>query len=332
MTVLVTGATGFVGSAVARKLVGRGEAVRVLARPASNRSNLDGLEVEVAEGDLRDRASLDRALKGCEALYHVAADYRLWVSRPDEIYRNNVDGTRDILRAAAQAGVARIVYTSSVAVLGLNKDGVPANEKTPVALGDMIGHYKRSKYLAEEEVRRLIGEEKLPVVIVNPSTPRGPLDVKPTPTGRMILNAALGKMPAYVGTGLNVVHVDDVAEGHLLAYGKGAIGERYILGAQNLSLREILTEVASLTGRKPPKLRIPHNAVLPVAVAAEGWARLRRGRGREPMVTVDGVRMAKKRMYFSADKAKGALGYAPRPAREAIADAVAWFRATGRCP
>ncbi|MCH8096389.1 MAG: NAD-dependent epimerase/dehydratase family protein [Proteobacteria bacterium] len=330
VTALVTGATGFVGSAVARKLLDAGKAVRVLVRAESDRRNIDGLRVEVVEGELGDRDSLARALEGCDALYHIAADYRLWVPDPHRMYANNVDGTRNIMEAALDAGVGRIVYTSSVAVLGLHPDGTPADEDLPVSVDDMIGHYKRSKFLAEEEVRRMVSEQDLPAVIVNPSTPIGPRDIKPTPTGRMIAEAAAGRMPAYVDTGLNVVHVDDVAAGHLLAFERGRVGERYILGAENLSLREILTEIAGLVGRRPPRLRLPHNLLLPVAVIAEGWARLT-GLG-PPMVTLDGIRLSKKKMFFTHAKAKRELGYAPRPVAEAFREAIAWFRQFGDCP
>ena len=327
MTTLVTGATGFVGAAVLRRLLARGETLRVLTREASDRRNIAGLEVEVAGGDLTDRASLTRAVRGCAALYHVAADYRLWVPDPEAIYRVNVEGSRDLLLAAAEAGVSRMVYTSSVATLGLNRDGSPADETTPVGLGDMIGHYKRSKFLAEQEVRRLIADDGLPVVIVNPSTPVGPRDVKPTPTGRMVLEAAAGRMPAFVDTGLNLVHVDDVAAGHLLAFELGRIGERYVLGGSDMTLAEILAAITRLTGRRPPKVRIPHNAILPLAYGAEAWARLR-GKG-EPFVTVDGVKMAKKKMFFSSAKAGKELGYQARPPEAALADAVQWFREQG---
>ncbi len=323
MTNLVTGGTGFVGSAVVRRLLARGQAVRVLVRPDSDRANLAGLDVELAEGDLGDRASLERAARGCTALYHVAADYRLWTRDPAAMLKVNVEGSRDVLLAAAAAGANRMVYTSSVAVLGLNRDASPADESTPVALADMIGPYKRSKFLAEAEVRRLIEAEGLPVVIVNPSTPVGPRDVKPTPTGRMIREAASGRMPAYVDTGLNVAHVDDVAEGHVLAFEKGEVGERYILGGENLTLREILGHIADAAGRRRPRLRLPHNAIVPVAYVAEAWTRLTGGG--EPFVTVDGVRMARKRMFFTSARAEQALGYSHRPAREALADAVKWF-------
>ena len=329
MTALVTGATGFVGSAVARRLIERGEEVRVLVRPQSDRRNIEGLDLEIVTGDLTDRRSLEQAVAGCTALYHLAADYRLWAPRPQEIYDTNVDGTGELMRAAAEAGVRRIVYTSSTATLGHARDGIPADEETPATLEDMIGPYKRSKFLAEAEVRRLARNQGLPVVIVNPSTPVGPRDIKPTPTGRMIVQAASGRIPAYVDTGLNVVHVDDVAEGHLLAYQHGQMGERYILGGDNLTLKQILTEIAELCGRRPPRLRLPAAAVLPIAAAAEAFSRLRGGR--EPMVTRDAVRMSRKKMYFSAEKAKRALAYAPRPAKAALVDAVHWFRRHGYC-
>ena len=327
MTTLVTGATGLVGSAVARALLARGERVRVLCRPAGARANLQGLDVEIHEGDLREPLSLAGAVAGCRALFHVAADYRLWVREPDELYQANVTGTLELLAAAAAAGVERIVYTSSVATLGLNADGTPADERTPVDPQRMIGHYKRSKYIAEDQVRRRVAGEGWPVVIVNPSTPVGPGDVRPTPSGRVLLDAARGRVPAYVDTGLNLVHVDDVAAGHLLALERGRVGERYILGGDDMSLREILTAVASLCGRRPPAVRLPHLAALPVAAASELWCRVR-GRG-EPLATLDGVRMSMKRMYFSSARAEAELGYRARPAMEAIRDAVEWFREQG---
>ncbi|MGE4220593.1 MAG: hopanoid-associated sugar epimerase [Alphaproteobacteria bacterium] len=327
MTILLTGATGFVGAAVLRKLVAAGEAVRALTRPGSDRRNLAGIECEVVEGDLTDPASLRRAVAGCAGLMHVAADYRLWVPDPRVLYRANVDGTRDLLRAAAEAGIGRIVYTSSVATLGLHADGTPADEATPVALADMIGDYKRSKFLAEAEVGRLIAEEGVPAVVVNPSAPIGPRDVKPTPTGRLIVEAATGRIPAFVDTGLNVVHVDDVADGHMRAYAAGIVGERYILGGDDMTLRGILTQVATLVGRQPPRVRLPRLPLYPVAFVAEAVARLT-GRG-EPLVTVDGLRMSRKLMYFKSDKARRELGYAPRPAADAIRDAIGWFRENG---
>jgi dihydroflavonol-4-reductase len=324
---LVTGASGFVGSAVVRALLARGERVRVLMRPSSDRRNVAGLDVEITEGDLMVPESLAPAVAGCSGVFHVAADYRLWTADSDAMFRANVDGSVAIVRAAHAAGVGRIVYTSSVAVLG-NVPGGQADEETPVGYGDMIGVYKRSKFRAEEAVRALIAETGAPVVIVNPSTPIGPRDVKPTPTGRMIVEAASGKMPAFVDTGLNVVHVDDVAEGHLLAFEKGEVGRRYVLGGDDMSLKDILAEIARLTGRRPPTLQLPHNLIMPIAAATELWARVS---GREPFATVDGVRMAKKRMYFSSARAKRELGYAPRPATEALADAVRWFKENGYC-
>jgi dihydroflavonol-4-reductase len=319
---LVTGATGFVGSAVARRLLRDGHSVRVLARPNSDRRNLQGLDVEVVEGDLTRAASLLPACDGCDALFHVAADYRLWAPDPGDLYRANVDGTRSILEAARKAGVPRIVYTSSVATLGIPKDGTPGSETTPVTVDDMIGHYKRSKFLAEE-VARQFAAEGTPVVIVNPSTPIGPNDIKPTPTGRIVRDAMLGRLPAYVDTGLNIVHVEDVAEGHWLAYERGVVGERYILGGYNMSLREVLTDIADIAGRKPPKVRLPHGVVMPIAHISEAWARLT---GMTPIATVEEVRMSKKRMFFTSAKAERELGYSARPARLALEDAVQWFR------
>jgi dihydroflavonol-4-reductase len=322
---LVTGATGFVGSAVARALLQAGHRVRVLARPNSDRRNLVDLSVEIAEGSMGDTESLARAVAGCRYVYHVAADYRIWVPDPAPMFRTNVAGTRDLLTAALEAGAERIVYTSSVATLGLVPGG-SANEETPSSAEDMIGPYKQSKFEAEEVARELAIGHGLPVIIVNPSTPVGPRDLKPTPTGRLILEAARGQMPAYVDTGLNIVHVDDVAAGHLAAAEKGRIGERYILGGENMSLAEILREVARKVGKRPPRLRLPHSALFPVAIGAEFAARIT---GREPFVTLDGVRMSRKKMYFTSEKASCELGYKPRPAREAIADAVSWFRTNG---
>lgn len=327
--VLVTGATGFVGTAVARALIAAGRRVRALSRPNSDRRNLAGLDLEIVEGSLEDAASLAAAVAGCGALYHVAADYRLWVRDPRAMYRANVDGTRALMSAALAAGVERVVYTSSVAVLGLHADGTASDETTPSTLDDMVGPYKRSKFLAEAEVRRLIETQKLRAVIVNPSTPIGPRDIKPTPTGRMIVEAASGRMPAFVDTGLNLVHVDDVARGHLLAEEQGRVGERYILGGENLSLAEILRRIAVIVGRSPPKVRLPLPVVWPVAVVAEAWGRFT---GKEPMLTFDSLRMARKKMYFSAAKAERELGFRARPANEALADAVGWFRSAGMVP
>ena len=329
MTTLVTGATGFVGSAVVRSLLSAGHDVRALARQHGDRRNLNDLPIDLAIGNLTDRASLDRAVRGCDALFHVAADYRLWVPRPAEMYAANVDGTVHLMEAAAAAGVARIVYTSSVATLALAADGSPVNESSQAIAADMIGHYKRSKFLAEEKIRRMAADQGLPVVIVNPSTPVGPRDVKPTPTGRMIVQAASGKMPAYVNTGLNIVHVDDVAAGHMLAFSRGAAGERYILGCENMTLKQMLAEISRLTGGPPPRISLPHGLVLAAACVAQGWSRLTRAK--DPLITLDGARMSHKRMFFSSEKARRELGYAPRPAAEALADAVSWFRQHGYC-
>jgi dihydroflavonol-4-reductase len=327
MKPLITGASGFVGSAVLRQLLACGHPVRALVRPNSDRRNLAGLDVELVTGDLREPASLDRAVEGCDTLFHVAADYRLWVPEPGDMYETNVEGTRNLLLAAARAGVERIVYTSSVATMGCLPDGPPADERTPVTLADMVGHYKRSKFLAEAEVCRLSRETGLSVVTVNPSTPVGPRDLKPTPTGRMILEAAAGRMPAYVDTGLNLVHVEDVARGHLLAFERGRTGERYILGGCNMTLKEILQELAGLTGRRAPRVCLPPNLILPIAYLVEAFARV--SKGGEPFVTVDGVRLAKKRMFFSDEKARKELGYNPGPVRQALKDAVNWFRDNG---
>ncbi len=326
MRALVTGATGFVGSAVARALCAAGWQVRALARAGADRSNLDGVAVEIVAGDLADDASLDRAMTGCTGLFHVAADYRLGARDPSQLYRTNVEGTRSILRAARDAAVERVVYTSSVATIGIPAGGLPGAEDTPVSLTDMIGHYKRSKYLAEECAREA-ARTGLPVVIVNPSTPVGPRDAKPTPTGRLILDAASGRMPAYVDTGLNIVHVDDVAAGHLLAYQNGRAGERYILGGEDLPLRDILSQIAQLVGRPPPRVRLPHAVVMPIAVIAETFARALGGTSK---ITVEGVRMSRKRMFFSSAKAIQELGYRFRPSLQALEDAVGWYRARGR--
>ncbi len=325
MTTLVTGATGFVGSAVIRQLLRRGEAVRVLARAGSNRRNLTDLDLEIVEGDLNDAQARAAAVRGITALYHVAADYRLWVPDPAAMYATNVDATADLIRRATEAGAQRIVYTSSVATLGLHADGTPSDEETPVVLADMVGPYKRSKYMAEEVVRGL-ADAGLPIVIINPTAPVGPRDVKPTPTGRMVLEAAAGRMPAFVDTGLNLVHVDDVAMGHVLAHDKGQIGQRYIVGAENMTLEQILGRIAALTGGRAPKIKLPTGAILPIAYAAEAWARIS---GREPFVTVDGLKLARKCMFFTFAKAARELGYTARPVDDALIDAIAWFRAEG---
>jgi len=322
MKSLVTGASGFVGSAVMRELLAAGHEVRVLIRPQSDRRNLQKQPVEIMEGNLRDRASLERAVTGCDYLFHVAADYRLWIPEPDIMYDTNVRGTQELLLAAAEAGIKRIVYTSSVATLGVSEDGTLVSEETPSALHMMIGHYKRSKYLAEETVRKLTLQNQLPLVIVNPSAPIGPRDVKPTPTGRIVLDTLLGRMPAYVDTWLNVVHVDDVARGHLLAFERGTPGERYILGGENMSLLQILDTIDELTGERKYRMRLPHQLVMLSALIMDKWSIIS---GREPRVTVEGARMAKKKMIYSTAKAVRELGYQYRPAREALSDAITWF-------
>jgi len=319
---LVTGATGFVGSAVARALGARGHQIRVLVRSTSNRRNLEGFQAEIIFGDINDPVAVARAVAGCRYVFHLAADYRIWVPNPAQMLRTNVEGTTGLMRAAQAAGVERIVHCSSVAALGLTKDGSPANEDTPVDPQKIAGAYKRSKYLGEQAVRQLIRDEGLPAVIVNPAAPVGIRDIKPTPTGRMIIDAANGKFPAYMDTGLNLVRVDDVAIGHLLALERGRIGEGYILGGENLTLREILAMVTQEAGRKPPRIKVTPTMIWPVAWVEELLARVFK---LQPRVTRDHLRMARSKMYFSSDKAIHELGYAPRPVRPAIKEAVAWF-------
>lgn len=319
---LVTGGTGFVGAHVVRALAARGSTVRCLARVASRRDNLEGLDVEIVPGDLTDAGSLSRAMAGVATVYHVAADYRLWARDPRELYRANVGGTDNVLRAAADAGVSRVVYTSSVAALGLTPDGSPGDETTPVQRARIIGHYKKSKYDAEQVAREWAGRG-LPVVIVNPSTPIGELDIKPTPTGRMIVDFLNRRMPAYVDTGLNLIDVRDVAAGHLLAADKGKVGERYILGHRDMTLKEILDTLSRLTGLPSPRTRLPHWIPLAVAGVDTAVARLT---GRAPRVSFESVRMSTHRMFFDASKAVRELGLPQTPVEEALARAVAWFR------
>jgi dihydroflavonol-4-reductase len=324
MTTLVTGATGFIGSAVARVLIERGHRVRALVRRGSSRANLEQLPVEVVEGDLRDPTSLRRAIAGCRAVFHVAADYRLWVPDPASLYATNVAGTEALLQAAEAERVERFVYTSSVGALGIDPSGQPADEQTPVQMGEIIGHYHRSKLLGEQLARQFAA--RLPVVIVNPSFPVGPRDIKPTPTGLTILKAAAGRMPAYLDTGINLVHVDDVAEGHHLAFEKGRAGMSYILGGWNLSLRELLLLIAQISGRAPRLVRLPQGAAMAMAYALEGFARLT---GRTPLASRDEVRLARRPMYFSSRRAERELGYRARPAEHAVQDSIAWFEAQG---
>jgi len=320
---LVTGASGFVGSAVVRVLIASGYRVRALVRSTSPRANLDVAGLEIVESDIRNERAVTAAAAGARYVFHVAADYRLWARDPEQIVRNNVDGTRAVLRAAQAAGVERIVYTSSVATLRLNPDGAPADERAALSEAEAIGAYKRSKASAESLALRMAVDDGLPLVVVNPSTPVGPRDLRPTPTGRIVVEAASGRIPAFVDTGLNLVHVDDVASGHLLALQRGRTGERYILGGENLTLARILAMIADLSGRAAPKLRLARGVVYPIAFAAETIARFT---GREPLATLDGLRMAKHRMYFTSAKAQAELGYRARPAIEALRDAIAWFR------
>jgi dihydroflavonol-4-reductase len=322
---LLTGGTGFVGAHVARALLERGDRVRCLVRAGSRRDNLAGLGVEWVEGDLRRPETLEGAAAGCREVYHCAADYRLWAPDPAEIYATNVEGTRHLLAAAAAAGAERVVYTSSVGALGLHPDGSPADETTPVALSDMIGHYKRSKFLAERLAEEAAARGE-PVVIVNPSTPVGDLDIKPTPTGQMVVDFLNRKVPAYVDTGLNLVDVRDVAQGHLLAAERGRPGEKYILGGRNLTLKEIFDLLSELTGLPSPKVRLPHAVPMAFAALATGWARLT---GRPPRVSLESVRMSKKRMFFDGGKAVRELGMPQSPIEGALERAVAWFRGHG---
>jgi dihydroflavonol-4-reductase len=322
----LTGASGFVGSAVARKLLDEGFAVRALVRKSSNRANVDGIDVDVIEGDIRDAHVIEKVMAGARCAFHVAADYRLWAPDPEEIIRTNTEGTRAVMRAAIEANVERVVYTSSVATLRLSDDGTPSDETMPLDAKNAIGAYKKSKVLAERLVERMIADEKLPAVIVNPSTPIGPRDIRPTPTGRIVVEAASGRMPAYVETGLNLAHVDDVADGHVAALKSGRIGERYILGGQDMTLGQMLAEIASLAGRRAPTIKLPRSLIFPIAYGAEAAARMT---GREPFATVDGLRMAKYKMFFSSAKAERELGYRARPAREALAEALRWFKAAG---
>ncbi|HEY0269793.1 MAG TPA: hopanoid-associated sugar epimerase [Sphingomonas sp.] len=321
----MTGVSGFVGAAVARAFAAEGWRVRGLARTTSPAANLRDFPGELVMGDMRDAGAMTQALRGAHALAHVAADYRLWARDPEEIVRANREGTLTVMEAALAAGTKRIVYTSSVATIAPLPGGA-ANEDRPLTEQTAIGAYKRSKVIAERLVERMVAERGLPAVIVNPSTPIGPRDVKPTPTGRILVEAATGGMPAYIDTGLNLAHVDDVAAGHVAALARGVPGRRYILGGQDVALRELLVEVARLVGRRPPAIRLPRAPLFPIAVIAEGLARVT---GREPMLTRDSLRMAKYQMFFSSARAEAELGYTARPWRQAVADAIDWFRAEG---
>jgi dihydroflavonol-4-reductase len=324
--VLVTGASGFVGSAVARCLVEAGFSVRALVRSKSPRAHLAGLDLDFFEGDLRDRKSIERATAGMRYVFHVAADYRLWARNPNEIFAANVEGTRNVMEQAMGAGVERVVYTSSVATLGPRGDGTAADESLPLSEQQGIGAYKRSKIAAERLVEDMVAQRGLAAVIVNPSTPIGPRDVRPTPTGRIIVEAAKGRIPAFVDTGLNLVHVDDVAGGHLAALRHGKIGERHILGGQNVLFSQMLADIAGLVGGRPPQVRLPWWSLIPVAFAAEAVANVT---GREPFATLTGVYMAKHRMFFTSTKAEQVLAYRSRPYIQGIEDALRWFRDNG---
>ncbi|MBI1870991.1 MAG: NAD-dependent epimerase/dehydratase family protein [Chlamydiae bacterium] len=322
----VTGGTGFVGSHVVEKLLEKGEKVRALVRPKSDLRNLKGFSVESVKGDLRDPLTYTKSLQGCNTLYHVAAEYTLWVPHAKEIYASNVDGTLHLIKAALDAGVQKIVYTSTVGTLGILKDGTPAHEETPVTLKDMISHYKRSKFLAEEKVKKL-ADEGAPIVIVNPSTPVGTRDIKPTPTGQMIVDFLKGRMKAYVETGLNLVDVEDVARGHLLAAEKGKIGERYILGCENLTLKEIFEMLSSISGISAPRFKIPYAAAWSLAALSTAYADW--VSHRPPSIPLDGVRMSKKLMFFDSSKAMRELGFRTGSVKEALEKAVHWFRSNG---
>ena len=324
-TILITGVSGFVGAAVAKAFAAEGWRVRGLARASSPATNLEGFPGDIVRGDMLDAAATARALEGCDALAHVAADYRLWAPDPEEIVRHNREGTRIVMEAALAARVKRIVYTSSVATIAPLPGGA-AGEDRPLTEQTAIGAYKRSKVVAERLVERMVAERGLPATIVNPSTPIGPRDVKPTPTGRILVEAATGKIPAFVDTGLNIVHVDDVARGHVLALEKGQPGRRYILGGEDVMLEALLAEVAHRVGRKPPTISLPTAPLMPLAAISEAWGRLT---GKEPLFTRDALKMAKYRMFFSSERAKAELGYAARPWQQAVGDALDWFRAQG---
>ena len=325
MLAFVTGATGFLGSHVARVLSAQGAELRLLVRSTSNLKNLEGLRAETTTGDLRDPASLDRALAGVERVYHVAADYRLWARNPREIYESNVTGTRNLLAAARRAGVARMVYTSTVATIAVPRGSSLPDERTEARLTDMVGAYKRSKFLAEQEVLAA-AREGLPVVIVNPTTPVGPGDWKPTPTGKIIVDFLNGRMPAYVDTGLNFVAVEDAAAGHLLAAERGQVGERYLLGGENLSLRELLDALAQVSGRPAPRFRVPLALAFAAACAETFVARLS---GREPQIPIDGVRIARHNMFVDCGKAARDLGFSAGPVAPALGRAVRWYEDNG---
>jgi len=326
MKAFVTGATGFVGSHVARFLAGQGAELRLLVRPSSLTANLEGIAGERVTGDLREPESLRKAMAGCEAVFHVAADYRLWAPEPHEMYRSNVEGTRNIIQLAQQSGVRRVIYTSSVATMGFTSNGHLADESSPVGLGDMIGHYKRSKFQAEQ-IALEAGRSGADVVVVNPTTPVGEQDIKPTPTGRIIVDFLKRKFPAYVDTGLNLVDVAAVARGQVAALEKGRRGERYILGGENLTLKQILDKLGAITGLPSPRVKLPYAVAMATGIldTAVTGLLLRR----EPRVTVDAVRMGRKKMFVSSAKAERELEWKIVPVDDALRRAVEWFRGHG---
>lgn len=325
MKAFVTGGTGFIGASIIRRLLQDGTSVRALVRPDADRRNLAGLDIEICKGELLDESSLEKGMADCELVFHAAADYRLWTKDPAAMYAVNVTGTRNVLAAALKTGASRVVYTSSVGTLGNPGNGTPGREDTDVTLGDMVGNYKKSKFLAEREAETFL-QGGLPLVIVNPSTPVGPCDIKPTPTGKIIVDFMNRKMPAYLDTGLNLIDVDECARGHLLAARSGRIGEKYILGGENLSLRELFGMLAGITGIAAPKFRLPYR---PVLMAAHLNAAISRLTGKEPLIPLEGVQMAAKFMYFSSDKAEQELGLERKPIKDALVRAVEWFLANG---
>ena len=324
MTTLVTGAAGFLGSHVARQLVARGDDVRILVRASSSNRAISDLSLEYVTGDLRDAASLDRAMNGVQRVFHVAADYRLWAKNPQEIYDSNVGGTKNLLEAAKRAGVGQLIYTSTVATIAVDRPELP-NECTEAKLEEMIGHYKRSKWMAEQEVLKA-AKEGFPAIVAMPTTPVGPWDWKPTPTGKIILDFLNGKMPGYVETGLNFVGVEECAAGHLLVSEKGKIGERYLLGAENLTLKEVLDTLAKITGLRAPGMKIPHSVALGVAYVESAFSRLI---GKEPGIPVEGVKIARHKMFVDASRARRELGFQPGPVAAALERAVRWYQANG---
>ena len=326
MRVFITGATGFVGGHVARQYAAEGASLRLLTRQASRLDSLTGIDAEMVKGDLREPEKLRTALTGCDALVHVAADYRLWVRDPEQMYAANVDGTRELLRLAREVGIQRVVYTSSVATMGFKADGTIVNEETPVALADMIGHYKRSKFLGEQEAIQA-AKAGQHVMILNPTTPIGPGDAKPTPTGRIIVDFLNRKFPAYVDTGLNLVDVTEVARMHMVALERGTPGERYILGGENLTLKQILDRMSAITGLPSPKRRVPHAVAMTFALFDETITG--KLRGKEPRATVEAVRMGKKMMFASSAKAERELGFQVLPVYPALRAAIDWFVAHG---